>query len=273
MLQIIGHRGARRQAVENSLEALRAALDGGADGVELDVQLSSDGEPIVFHDDDLQRLTAVPGLVQRWPWRELRRLDQRDGELQRQPIAHLDQVLEWWRGGPAWLNVELKVAADLPRKAIERLVQVVARRLVALPAERLVVSSFNGRALAELAQLQPQWRLGALVEPAAAGERPGDFWPLAEQPAQASGPFAQVHPHHGLLTAERRQAFAQRGWPVWAWTVNGPQAWEEVAPMVAAGQLHAVITDDPKGLRQFCDLHAMELGAPAAPTSWHPLRC
>ena len=261
MLQVIGHRGARRVAVENSLTALRAALDGGADGVEIDVQLSSDGEPLVFHDDELQRLTGQAGLVQRWPWRELRRLQQSDDGLQPQPIAHFDQVLEWWRGGPAWLNVELKVAAGLPVKAVAALVRSVARRLATLPTQRLVVSSFDARALAELAEIQPDWCRGALVEPPVSGSRTGDFWHVAERPQQAEGPFCQVHPHFSLLTAECRSGFSERNWPVWAWTVNDQQAWERAAPWVAAGHLHALLTDDPAGLRRFCDLHATELTA------------
>lgn len=262
MLQIIGHRGARWLAVENSLEALRTALDAGADGVEIDVQLSSDGEPVVFHDDDLQRLTAVAGLLQRWPWRELRRLQQRDGDLQPQPIAHLDQVLDWWRGGPCWLNIELKVARGLPAKAVADLARVVARKLAVLPQDRLVVSSFSERALRELAELQPDWRLAALVEPPQQLEAVGDFWPLVCRPAAAQGLVSQIHPHYGLLAPERLVGFAERGWPVWAWTVNGGEAWEQMAPLAAAGQLHALITDDPAGLRHFCDLHASEWTVP-----------
>src|SRR5687768_14602657 len=53
--QIIAHRGASKHAPENTLAALSAALDLGADGVEFDVQLAKDGVPVVIHDYDLKR--------------------------------------------------------------------------------------------------------------------------------------------------------------------------------------------------------------------------
>jgi len=79
----IAHRGARAFAPENTLEAIRKAADLGADAVEIDVQLSADGEPVVFHDDTLERCTdAATVFSSRAPWStagftlaELRQLD------------------------------------------------------------------------------------------------------------------------------------------------------------------------------------------------------
>lgn len=65
--QIIGHRGARAFAPENTLPAFQKAADLGCSMVELDVHLSKDGELIVHHDDDLIRCTDA---VQKFPYRE-----------------------------------------------------------------------------------------------------------------------------------------------------------------------------------------------------------
>ena len=61
--QIIGHRGACGYAPENTLESISTAADMGIDWVELDVKLTSDDVPIIFHDDNLERVTSGSGLV------------------------------------------------------------------------------------------------------------------------------------------------------------------------------------------------------------------
>src|SRR5215211_2975476 len=65
---ILGHRGAPRGAPENTLRAFRLALEEGADGVELDVQPSADGVPVVLHDDTLDRTTDATGDVATLSW-------------------------------------------------------------------------------------------------------------------------------------------------------------------------------------------------------------
>ena len=60
---ILGHRGASGYAPENTLEAFRLAMDMGADGFELDVHLSKDGELIIMHDERVDRTTDGSGLI------------------------------------------------------------------------------------------------------------------------------------------------------------------------------------------------------------------
>lgn len=62
-------------APENSLAAFDQALEGGAEGIELDVQLTADGIPVVFHDPDLRRITGRPGTISDYDWNDLRQLD------------------------------------------------------------------------------------------------------------------------------------------------------------------------------------------------------
>ncbi len=74
-LLVIGHRGASGSAPENTLVSFDLALRQGADGVEFDVQLSSDGVPIVIHDARLDRTTSGSGRVSEHRASVLRRLD------------------------------------------------------------------------------------------------------------------------------------------------------------------------------------------------------
>ena len=60
---ILGHRGASGHAPENTLEAFKLAMDMGAEGFELDVHLSKDGELVVIHDETVDRTTNGKGLV------------------------------------------------------------------------------------------------------------------------------------------------------------------------------------------------------------------
>jgi glycerophosphoryl diester phosphodiesterase len=72
--ELIAHRGYATRYPENTLPALEAAVAAGARFVEVDVQLSADGVPVLFHDRGLRRMCSVSGAVHRRPFRELEQL-------------------------------------------------------------------------------------------------------------------------------------------------------------------------------------------------------
>ncbi len=131
----IGHRGASAHEPENTLRSIRRALEMGANGIEIDVRLSRDGELVVFHDARLARTTGSRGTVSRRTLAELRQLDAGGGER----IPTLREVFDLV-AGRAWLNVELKArgtgAAVL--RETERAVAEGGWRY-----EDIVVSSFH----------------------------------------------------------------------------------------------------------------------------------
>lgn len=107
---LVGHRGAMAVAPENTMAAFEAGLAGGADILELDVQLTADGQVIVFHDTDLSFKTGVAGQVSDYTADFLRTLDagryfHEHFSGLRMPL--LDEVLAWAKGRVA-LMVELK---------------------------------------------------------------------------------------------------------------------------------------------------------------------
>src|SRR6185369_8269991 len=73
----VAHRGRHDSHLENTLEAFRAAYAAGCDMVEFDVQLSRDGVPVVFHDDDCRRLAGRGESVFDLSWDDLRRMELR----------------------------------------------------------------------------------------------------------------------------------------------------------------------------------------------------
>lgn len=229
----IAHRGARLLAAENTLEAIRVGFEEGAHGVEFDVQVTADGEPVLFHDDDLKALTGAEGRVHRWRWSDLSRLPVTDRHGHRGQIPHLSEVIELLDGQRGLFNLELKVVEDSARD----LVSAVARLMEQVDPEPWVLSSFSRSAL-DLSALQlPNLRCGALID-----DDPGcDFWPIISGDIDLS-PYAALHPH-GLL-AER---LSDRELPLNVWTLNHPRHWE----MALELGVHGIITDDPGGLARF----------------------
>jgi glycerophosphoryl diester phosphodiesterase len=124
---VVGHRGVPLAHQENTLAGFRKAVELGVPAVELDVRLTADGVPVLFHDDLVDRLTGAGGAVADLTWDKLSRLKIRrelhmgfgnDGTPvvvkypREEPIARLDEVLSELRGKVA-INVELKT--PMPR--------------------------------------------------------------------------------------------------------------------------------------------------------------
>lgn len=251
---VVAHRGARWCAVENSLEALRIAAQDGADGVEYDVQLTADGEPVLFHDASLQRLIGLPKRLADVTWRELRphvvRADGPRGPLQPQPVCHLGDWLMWSDALPLWHNLELKVERNAdPRPLVETVVDWLARAGW-LQRPRLLLSSFSEAALRHARALVPELRLGLLCEPAGRREVMNEARLGA---ARAQLGLSSLHPAHEDVTESLLGLAAEHELDVLAWTANTPAAWERLTQPPVRG----IITDDPQGLLAFCARHRL----------------
>ncbi len=243
---VIAHRGARRLAVENTLESLRIALDLGADGVEFDVQLTADGELVLFHDDDLQRLANRPDAVTALAWRDLRAMSLGDRDLRTQRVAHLDEVLELVAGRAVHINAELKVNGGDSSGGLY-LADAFARRMEGVRDGHWLISSFHAAPLAQVARAQIASPLAALVDEAP----PCDFWSLTERVAEMQWKVASVNPHASLINAERLALWRAQDFQVWAWTVNTARQWEYLCEQA----ISAIITDEPDGLLHFLRRH------------------
>jgi len=227
---IIAHRGASAVAVENTEAAFRAAIDAGADGVELDVRLTSGGDVVVFHDDTLERLSGRRDRVDRLSLRELRRVPLIDGHR----ILTLAEALEALSG--LLVNVEIKAGAGpVPRRLAEHTTRVIERSGA---ADRVLVSSFHPLVLAQVRRLS-RLPIGYLFH----GEQ---GLPLRRNvPAHLLRAQA-VHPHFGLATSARVRAWHRHGFAVNVWTVDDAAL---TARLVRAG-VDSLITDDPAATRR-----------------------
>jgi glycerophosphoryl diester phosphodiesterase len=235
-VRILGHRGASGDAPENTLAAFRLALDQGADGVELDVWRCATGEVVVAHDEDLRRVAGSPLRIPEASLSALRALDVGAWKGERfrgERIPLLSEVLAALPG--AIVNVELKSRGGRDLALAAAAAEVLRR---AGAADRVVVSSFDGRLLAAFRLAAPELPAGLLVE-----EKLG--WRLWTALAiRALRPVA-VHPERALATDARIGAWRARGLEVTPWTVDDPAEARRLARAGAA----AVITNVPGTIR------------------------
>ena len=161
MSRIYGHRGASGYAPENTLEAFRLAMEMGADGFELDVHMSKDGQLVVIHDDSVDRTTDGTGLVKDLTLAQLKALDASNHmEAYRGArIPTLAEVYDLIRDTHHIVNVEIKTD-DCFYPNIEETCLALAREKGV--EDRILYSSFNHHTLLKMRQLKPDVKLGML---------------------------------------------------------------------------------------------------------------
>ena len=159
--KVFGHRGASFYAPENTLPAFALALEQGADGVELDVHLSKDGELVVIHDERVDRTTNGAGFVKDLTLEELKKLDAccQKAEYSGAVIPTLSEVYSLFRDNDKLINVEIKTDIfDYPG---------ICKKLLDLEEKanmggRIIYSSFNHYTVRELKALKPDAKVGLL---------------------------------------------------------------------------------------------------------------
>jgi len=161
MSLIFGHRGASGHAPENTLEAFRLAMEMGADGFELDVHMSRDGELVVIHDESVDRTTDGTGLVKDLTLAQLKSLDASNGmgNYRDARIPTLGEVFDLIRNTHHIVNVEVKTDECFYPQIEEKCLALAKEKGV---EDRVIYSSFNHYTLIRLRQLKPDAKLGML---------------------------------------------------------------------------------------------------------------
>ncbi len=151
---IFAHRGASGVEPENTLRAIKAALDANVDGIEIDLH-EVDNKLLVIHDRWLHRTTSGSGQVYHHDYEHLRSLDAGNGET----IPTLDEVFSLI-AGKCKINIELKGINN-----IALLYSYIDNALIStnLNAADILISSFNHRLLHKIHQQRPEFAIGALT--------------------------------------------------------------------------------------------------------------
>lgn len=238
--KVWAHRGASGYAPENTLDAFERAAELGADGIELDVQLTKDGELVVLHDETIERVSDGTGWVKDYTYEELLKFNfnRTHPEFAREKIPTLKEVYGLVKPTALTVNVEIKTGivfyADIEKKVLE------LTRLCGME-ERVVYSSFNHYTLRNIKALCPTAKTGVLYEDgiidaaAYADETVG---------ADALHPMGYNVRYPGFLDECRK-----RGKAVNVWTVN--EEWQ-MRYLCQAG-VDAIITNYPDLGRKVAD--------------------
>jgi glycerophosphoryl diester phosphodiesterase len=162
---VVAHRGASVEQPENTIEAFEAAIDAGADAVELDVRMTADGMAVVMHDPDVSRTTDGHGLVSEMTLEDVRRLRIALPGGGAAGVPTLEEALACLSGRAA-ADVEIKNLPGEPGFTPDREPAVEAT-LDALDAAgfpgQVIVSSFNSRSIAHSRRLRPDVPTGLLT--------------------------------------------------------------------------------------------------------------
>jgi glycerophosphoryl diester phosphodiesterase len=210
-LLLLGHRGARLYAPENTIPAFDLALKHGVDGFEFDIRCTRSKESIVCHDRKFNRMAV-----------RTRTLEQIHAKcsIDGKPPC-LEDVLELY-SRKAFLNIEVKV------RGMELVVLEAVKRFP--PKRGYFISSFLPSVVRKLRALDSSLVLGAISK---------SYWHLRRWKAL---PVSYVVPHFGLLTPKLVQELHNAGKTVITWTVNDPSKMLEAAAMGVDG----IISDDTK---------------------------
>lgn len=243
---LIAHRGARQEAPENTWSAFKKALTYPIDGIELDVQMSADGAPVLFHDRTLQKVAKQRVRVADMTLDQLNQLDWGawfDPTFRNEPLLTLEKGLAKLAGCPHLL-IEIKSrpadqssghAYDLTRRVTELITQAPNPAV----SQRCLVLSFDSRVLAVARDHAPDLRyvlnmsekepMKAIKESAIS---PDHLWALCVKISRLSAPLVQ------WARSRRLQVFT--------YTCNGPRQVGKALKL----KVDAIISDRPGWLTE-----------------------
>jgi glycerophosphoryl diester phosphodiesterase len=227
---VIAHRGASALAPENTLAAVREAIDAGADWIEIDVQESADGTVFVFHDSDFKRVGGPARPIWTLHDEELAAIDigsWKSPAFSAERTPRLADVLALCKGR-AGVLIELKYYGHSQRLE-ERVVEAVE---AAGMAGEVMVMSLSHDGVRKIRELRPDWRVGLLSSVALGNVTKLDLDFLGLNARTTSRKLV-------------RQAH-RRGVQVHVWTVNDPV---DMSTLLARG-VDGLITDDPAMARR-----------------------
>lgn len=167
MSKIIAHRGFSGKYPENTMLAFTKSLEYGADGVELDIQLTKDGEVVICHDEIINRTSNGEGFIKDYTLAELKEfifdnqmenLD--DATEDNLKIPTLSEFLDWFKSTEMMVNIEFKTSIIPYPGIVEKTVMLVKERGL---QERVIFSSFNHDTIKKVKALDDTLKCGFLA--------------------------------------------------------------------------------------------------------------
>lgn len=231
--EAIAHRGASKEAPENTMAAFERAAELQYDFIELDIQLSKDGELVVIHDATVNRTTNGTGSIKDMTLADIQALDAGSwfsSSFKGEKIPLLQEVLDRF-GGEIGLLIEIKYP-DLYPEISETLSTVLTAYVEkGLPRKLLKVQSFNIHEVEKFHQLSPNISTGLLLN------HPLDLFQLTSYRHFAS--FLSIN-YYSLTNNFIKQAEFY-GYDIYSWTIKDQFQFYSMQKI----GVHGIISDEP----------------------------
>ncbi len=213
--KVIGHRGAKAYAPENTLASIETAASLGVEWVELDVKLTRDGVPVIFHDEELDRTTNGTGLIAQTNYEELRDLDAGSwfgDSFASSRIPTLEEALDVILKHNLGLNLEIKPCAGREKETAEVALDHLSQMWD--EPEKILISSFQHVSLETALDLAPDYARGLLI----GGEEMPENWKELAEYLDAS----TINLGSKLVTRAVADEVMDMELPLLVYTVNDP---------------------------------------------------
>ena len=233
---VIGHACAAGEAPANTLAGVRSCLDAGAEAMEIDVQLSSDGVPVLMHDETVDRTTNLSGPLRSFTFAQLQAANAGDGE----PVPSLDQLMTLV-GGRLTVMCELKQTPGDPeydQKLVDAVITVVKKHDANTWS---AIHSFQPAMVERARNSEPRISATIISPPVRGDEIDRLLGALLKRNGQALSIEHHCIDRALMIKAKRRQV------TVWAWTADTESDW---ARLIEAG-IDGIITNAPHKLRAY----------------------
>ncbi|MDD3020075.1 MAG: glycerophosphoryl diester phosphodiesterase [Alphaproteobacteria bacterium] len=230
---IIGHRGAKAYAPENTIESIQTAADMGCKWVELDVKLTKDSVPVIFHDDDLDRTTNGHGPIAEMKYADLCDLEAGSwfsDSFSGIKIPTLEEAIEIILQRDLGVNLEIKPCPGREVETAEAMLDVLSQ--IWDDRDRLLISSFSYVSLETSMDMAADWYRGLLLE-----SEPMENWAELADYLDAT----TINIDGRTATRDLVDAIMDTERPILAYTINDPQ----LARTLRQWGVDAVFTDDP----------------------------
>jgi len=212
----IGHRGAAGYCPENTFASFYKAIESGVDYLEIDLQMTKDGELVIIHDSTVNRTTNGKGKVKDMTLQELQSLDAGswfDPKFMGEKIPSLHEFLNEF-AGKACLLIELKKPSLYPNIEIKLAEELKSRGLDQANDHRIIVQSFDRNALKRLHYLLPAVPLGVLVKNRSISR-------ITDKDLKSlSNYISYVNPKKTMVSKRLIKRIQRHGFKTFIWTVK-----------------------------------------------------
>lgn len=236
MVRIFAHRGFSGMYPENTMLSFSKAVEAKADGIELDIHFSKDGEIMIQHDEAMRRTSGLDGFIFDYTRSELEKINAGslfDNRFGFTPIPSFEEYLDFVKDKKIVTNIELKTAPVYYDGIEERAVDMVYRAGL---EDSVIFSSFNWLSIVRLHKIAPELPVALLID-----QRLYNMGPLFKREG-----ISYFHPSYGTIDMDSVKDMRSNGVGINVWTVN------DEADIITALNLKVdgIITNYPDRVRR-----------------------